>query len=147
MSEGESTMTTDVDYGRMTPGMVRKVAQGLPDSVRYLNHATIAPVTAALAEPADVDVVLAALVTVQERLPQLLDQLGRWLAAECAAGRVRVTSGVWAASPSTEALAVSALRHYLTEAAARAVALGEVLHEARQCTATLAGVPGEEESP
>ena len=131
-------MTMDVDYGDMTPERVRRTAQAIPDAVRFLNHATIAPVTAALAEPADVDAVIAALETATERLPQLLDQLGRWMAAECAGGRLRVVSGVWAHSPSTEGLAVSALRQYLTEAAGHADALREALHGARQVTAAIA---------
>jgi len=140
-------MTDDdrpLDYSAMTPENTRKAAALAAEAVRFLNHATLFPTAPALEYPSDVDALLADLETLQQRLPQLLGQLGEWMAAECKAGRVRVSCGTYAHSPSTEGIAVSALRQYLTEAAARADGAREALHDARQITAALAGVPGGE---
>ncbi len=132
--------------GPYSPEDTRRTAALAAEAIRRLNHATLGVhATEALQEPADADAVLVELDSLTERLPQLLAQLGAWLAAECRAGRLRVAYGAWAHSPSTEALAVSAIRQYLTEAAARTEALREVLHDARQITAALAAAPGDDE--
>ena len=57
------------------------------EAVRQLNHLTIVP--RALAEPAELDRIVAELATMACRLPQLLRQLSNWLDAEQRAGRLR----------------------------------------------------------
>ena len=89
---------------------------------------------------------LAELESLAHRLPQLLGQLGGWLAGQCQAGRLRVTPQIWPRSPSTEVLAVTAVRQYLTEAAVHAGALRDVLHDTRAITPAIAGIEEEEES-
>ena len=128
---------TDFDYSNMTPENVLKAANQAAEAIRYLNHATLSPVTAALRYPGDVDAVLVALEELGQRLPQLLDQLGAWMVAECKADRVRVVVP-GAHSPSTEAVAVAALRQYLDEAGVGAEAFRRAIHDGRQITATLA---------
>jgi hypothetical protein len=140
-------MTAEFDYSHMTPGNVMAAASIAAEAIRYVNHATRGgPDAVALESPADVDAVLADLEILALRLPQLLGQIGGWLVAECRAGRLQIDSGSWASSASIEAMAVAAVRQYLTEASSHAEALGEVLHEARQVTAALAAAPGGEES-
>ena len=135
---------TDFDYGNMTRENLRRAVSMAAEAIRYANHLTLGTGTTALEYPSDVDAVLVDLETLAQRLPQLLDQLGAWMAAECAAGRVRVAiSG--AHSPSTEGVAVSALRIHLDKAGWGVEASRQALHDARQITAKLAGVPDEGE--
>lgn len=131
---------TEFDYSTMTPENVLRAARLAAEAVRFLNHATFSPVTAALRYPSDVDAVLVAMDALGERLPQLLDQLAAWMTAETKAGRVRVaTPG--AHSPSAEAVAVSALQVHLNKAGEGAEAFRVPVHDARQITATLAAAP------
>ncbi len=134
---------TDFDYEHMTPENVRGAAHTAAEAIRYMNHATIFAGSGGLKYPSDVDAVLVSLESLGERLPQLVKQLGDWLIAECRAGRVRVTSAPPAHSPSIEARAVSMVRQYLTEADGHAGGWSTSVHDARQITAALAGVPGE----
>ena len=127
---------TSFDYGNMPAGSVRWAAVSVAEGTRYINHATMRP--GGLESPVDVDAVLVEFESLAGRLPQLFSQLGAWLVAEAAAGRLRVAGAPAAHSPSAEAVAVSAVRQYFTEAVVHAEALREVLHDARQITATLA---------
>jgi hypothetical protein len=142
-------VSAEFDYSNMSPENIREAANTAAEAIRYMIHATLGdPHTVAFQDPGDVDVVLAELEILAQRLPQLFGQAGAWLAAECRAGRLRVVvSGTQGHSPSTEAIAVSAVRQYLTEAGDRAGQLREVLHDARQVTSTLASSSGEGEQP
>ena len=132
------------DYGfdhldHTTPENTRAAAHAAAEAVRYLNHATF---TGGLRDPSDVDAILGDLQTFMERLPQLLSQLGAWLLAECAAGRVRSDAAPPGHAPSIEAQAVAAVRRYLAEAADDCHdGVRPALHDARQITAKLVGVP------
>jgi hypothetical protein len=134
--------------GPYSPERTTEVARMAAEAIHYLNLATRDLSGDALREPAAVDRVLAELDSLAERLPQLLGQLGAWLAAECRAGRLRVAYGTWAHS-STEAqvavLAVSAIGQYLTEAAGHAGRTRQALHDARQITAAIAAAPGDDD--
>lgn len=131
---------TEFDYTDMTPENTRKAANQAAEAIRFLNHATFPGRTAALRYPGDVDAVLVALDALGERLPQLLDQLGAWMAAETKAGRIRVAAP-GAHTPSTEAVAVAALCMHLGEAAGVVEVFRRALHDGRQITATLAAAP------
>ncbi len=134
-------MTAEFDYNHMTPESIRDAARTAAEAIRYMNHGT----RGGLEDPRDADVILAELEAATERLPQLLSQISRWLVAECQAGRLRLTSGSSSAhSPSGEAMAVAAIRQYLTEAKADTGALHGALHDARQITAALVPAPGDD---
>ena len=66
----------------------REVAAAFAEAVRVLNHATLFTDSAGLAYPSDVYHVLGLLADGVDRLPQLLQQLSRFLAAEHKAGRL-----------------------------------------------------------
>lgn len=138
-------MTAEFAYQHTTPENMRNAADTAAEAIRYMNHATISADSGGLEDPSDVDAVLASMETLTERVPQLLDQLAAWLVHECKAQRVRVTDAPDVHSPSVEARAVAMVRRYLDEAGAEVVHGAASLHDARQITAQLAGVPGEEE--
>jgi len=138
------------DYGfdhldHTTPENTRAAAHAAAEAVRYLNHATFTTDRGGLRDPSDVDAILGDLQTFVERLPQLLSQLGAWLLAECAAGRVRSDAAPPGHAPSIEAQAVAAVRRYLAEAADDCHdGVRPALQDARQITAKLAGVPDDD---
>ncbi len=124
------TLNTD---GPREPGYVLEVAEGLAESVRVLNHLTRDH--AALEYPSEADRLIRELSSAAARLPQLLEQVARWLADEDAAGRIEVPSGEWAGLPGT---AVTALQVRLDAARAAAMALSADLDHAAHVTAALA---------
>jgi hypothetical protein len=63
-----------------------EAADTAAESVRALNHATLSGT--GYEWPSDVGAVLNALTVLAQRLPQALDQAGRWLEREHNAGRV-----------------------------------------------------------
>jgi hypothetical protein len=63
-----------------------EAANTAAESVRALNHATLSGT--GYEWPSDVGAVMNALTTLAQRLPQALDQAGRWLEREHNAGRV-----------------------------------------------------------
>ena len=65
-----------------------EVADEIAEGVRTLNYMTGAGQSVELEYPADLYSVVANLKIAAQRLPQLFDQMGRWLTAEHAAGRV-----------------------------------------------------------
>ena len=136
-------MSDDFDYENMTPENLRHAASVAAEAVRYMNHATLIP--GALRYPSDVDAVLVDLETLAQRFPQLLGQLAAWLVTECKANRVHVENAPPVHSPSVEAQAVAMVRRYLNEAGAEAAHVAASLHDARQITAKLKGVPDEGE--
>ena len=117
---------------------VLEVAEALAEAVRVLNHQTL---HGALESPEDADVVVSALATMAHRLPQLLDQVGHWLEAEEAAGRLEVTDGKFAGKPGA---AVDVVRTYLDGTAGRFREAERLLESAHQVTGAMA--PAGEES-
>jgi hypothetical protein len=111
---------------------VLEVAEALAEAVRVLNHQTL---HGALESPEDADVVVSALATMAHRLPQLLDQVGRWLEAEEAAGRLEVTDGKFAGKPGA---AVDVVRTYLDGTAGRFRDAERLLESAHQVTGAMA---------
>jgi hypothetical protein len=68
-----------------------QLADGAAEAVRGLIHLTRFP--DAIADPAELSRLLAELTTLTSRLPQLLDQLHRWLRREHDAARVQADTG------------------------------------------------------
>ena len=65
-----------------------EVADEIAEDVRRLNYLTGAGGSVELEYPGDLYSVVANLKIAAQRMPQLFDQMGHWLAAEYAAGRV-----------------------------------------------------------
>src|SRR5690348_14047344 len=63
------------------------------EAVRFLNYATGSHSSAGLCYPATVYAVAANLAEAAHRMPQLCDQLTRWLQAELAAGHLACDDG------------------------------------------------------
>ena len=111
---------------------VLEVAEAASEAIRVLNHQTL---HGALESPEDADVVVSALATMAHRLPQLLDQVGHWLEAEEAAGRLEVTDGKFAGKPGA---AVDVVRTYLDGTAGRFRDAERLLESAHQVTGAMA---------
>lgn len=106
------------------PEHTRAVAAAIPEAVRVLNHATISRPGDALGGPSTVDAVIRDLATAAQRLPQLFEQLRRWLDAEYDAGRI-------------EGAGIMAALAYLDDSAAAAAGLEDALKAAASGTSTL----------
>jgi len=113
------------------------LARTAAGAVRSLNHATLGG--EGLAQPADAYAVLGELALAAAGLTQLLAQVGRWLAAALAAGRLGCDDG------TSPAAAIGAARLHLTDARASAAALAGDLGSARQQIAAVHGTPAREE--
>lgn len=142
-------MSIDFGLEHTTPENVRNAARTAAGSIRYLTAATHVVDSGGLKYPSDADAVLAELVTLLGDVPQLLDQLSRWLVAECKTGQVRVDidgiagiAGVH--SPSVEAIAVAVARRWIIEAGATLEGPRAALDAGRQITATLKGLSDDE---
>ena len=111
-----------------TPSTVQ-VAATAAEAVRELNHRTLGRPT--LTGPAELDRLVAELAVMTARLPQLLQQLSGWLAAE--------QSGRWIRSDNhiDPARIVDRARTELADAARAARELSQALHHAHQHTAHL----------
>jgi hypothetical protein len=122
-----------------SPGQTLALARTAAGAVRSLNHATLGG--AGLAQPADAYSLLGELSLVAAGLPQLLGQVGRWLAAALAAGRLGCDDGTGPAG------AVSGAWLFISDARNTAAALARDLGCAQQQLATVHGAPeeGEEE--
>ena len=107
---------------------ITALAQITAEAVRALNHATFP--RAAHSEPGTVYRVLGELATAANRLPQLCEQLARWLDAENTAGRLAHDTGLMPAP-------VHFVMARLEEASRRAALLGGALDDAQQATAGL----------
>ena len=112
------------------------LARAAAEAVRSLNHATLGG--DGLGQPADAYEVLGELSLTASRIPQLLGQVGRWLAAALAAGR-GCDDG---AGP---AAAVSGAWLFTAAARASAAALARDLEQAQQQLAAVNGGPSQEE--
>jgi hypothetical protein len=106
-------------------------------AVRSLNHAT--PGGQGLDWPADACELIGELSQAAAGLPQLLAQVGRWLAAALAAGRLGCDDG------TDPAGAVSGAWLFLSDARASAAALARDLGHAQQQLAAVNGGPAAQE--
>jgi hypothetical protein len=113
------------------------LARAAAESVRSLNHATLGP--DGPGQPADAYQVLGELSLTASRIPQLLGQVGRWLAAALAAGRLGCDDG------TDPAAAVNGAWLFISDARASAAALARDLEHAQQQLAAVNGDPSQEE--
>jgi hypothetical protein len=120
-----------------SPQETLALARAAAGAVRSLNHATLGG--QGLDWPADAYELIGELSLAAAGLTQLLAQVGRWLAAALAAGRLGCDDG---ASP---AAAVGGARLHLSDARASAAALAGDLDSARQQIAAVHGIPAREE--
>ena len=112
------------------------LARTAAGAVRSLNHATLGG--EGLDWPADAYELIGELALAAAGLPQLLAQVGRWLAAALAAGRLGCDDG---ADPAG---AVSGAWLFISGARSTAAALARDLGQAQQQLAAVRGEPEEE---
>lgn len=105
------------------------LAAAAAQAVRQLNHRTLH--SAALTGPAQLDRIVAELAVMVAGLPQLLRQLGHWLAAEQHAGRIRSDNHLDPSRIVDQAVAD------LADGGHTARQLGQLLDAAHQHTAHL----------
>ena len=120
-----------------SPQETLALARTAAGAVRSLNHATLGG--AGLEQPADAYGLLGELSLAAACLPQLLAQVGRWLAAALAAGRLGCDDG------TEPAAAVSGAWLFLSDAQNSAAALARDLGCAQQQLAAVHGSPAPEE--
>ena len=120
-----------------SPVRTLALARTAAEAVRSLNHATLGG--GGLAQPADAYAVLGELSLAASGLPQLLAQVGRWLAAALAAGRLGCDDG------TDPAGAVSGAWLFMSDARSAAAALARDLGNAQQQLAAVHGGPEEPE--
>lgn len=121
-----------------SPDRTLALARTTAEAVRALNHATLGG--DGLGQPADAYAVLGELSLAASGLPQLLGQVGRWLAAALAAGRLGCDDG---ADPAG---AVSGAWLFLSGARGSAGALARDLEQAQQQLALVNGKPSRKEA-
>jgi hypothetical protein len=114
------------------------LARTAAEAVRSLNHATLGG--DGLGQPADAYEVLGELSLAASRLPQLLGQVGAWLAAALAGGRLGCDDG------TDPAAAVSGAWLFISDARAGAAALARDLELAQQQLAAVNGEPSGKEA-
>ena len=119
-----------------SPDRTLALARTAAGAVRSLNHATLGG--DGLEQPADAYGLLGELSQAAAGLPQLLAQVGRWLAAALAAGRLGCDDG------TDPAAAVSGAWLFLSGAQNTAAALARDLDCAQQQLAAVHGAPEEE---
>ena len=112
------------------------LARTAAGAVRSLNHATLGG--QGLAQPADAYELIGELALAAAGLPQLLAQVGRWLAAALAAGQLGCDDG------TDPAGAVSGAWLFISDARSTAAALARDLGQAQQQLAAVHGEPDEE---
>ena len=115
------------------PDRTLALARTAAEAVRSLNHLTLGG--NGLGQPADAYEVLGELSLAASRLPQLLGQVGTWLAAALAAGRLGCDDG------TDPAAAVSGAWLFISDARGSAAALARDLEQARQQIAAVNGGP------
>jgi hypothetical protein len=121
-----------------SPDGTLALARTAAEAIRSLNHATLGG--DGLGQPADACAVLGELSLAASRLPQLLGQVGRWLAAALAAGRFGCDDG------TDPACAVSGTWLFISGARSTAAALARDLEQARQQLAAVNGEPSRKEA-
>ena len=119
-----------------SPQETQALARTAAAAVRSLNHATLGG--AGLEQPADAYGLPGALSLAAAGPPQLLAQVGRWLAAALAAGRLGCDDG------TEPAAAVSGAWLFISDARASAAALARDLDQAQQQLAAVNGSPAPE---
>ena len=112
------------------------LARTAAETVRSLNHATLGG--GGLAQPADAYAVLGELSLAAAGLPQLLAQVGRWLASALASGQLGCDDG------TDPVAAVSGAWMFMSDARSAAAALARDLGQAQQQLAAVHGTPQEE---
>ena len=120
-----------------SPDVTLAIARTAAQAIRNLNHQTLGG--DGLAQPADAYALLGELSLAAAGLPQLLGQVGRWLAAALAAGRLGCDNG------TDPACAVSGAWLFLSDARGSAAALARDLEQAQQQLAAVHGGPSQEE--
>jgi hypothetical protein len=120
-----------------SPDQTLALARTAAGAVRSLNHATLGD--QGLEQPADAYGLLGELSLAAAGLPQLLAQVGRWLAAALAAGRLGCDDG------TEPAAAVSGAWLFISDARNSAAALARDLDRAQQQLAAVHGSPAPEE--
>jgi hypothetical protein len=116
-----------------SPEATLALARTAAGAVRSLNHATLGG--EGLRQPADAYEVLGELSLAAAGLPQLLAQVGRWLAAALADGRLGCDDG------TEPAAAVSGAWLFISDARGTAAALARDLERAQQQLAAVHGSP------
>jgi hypothetical protein len=120
-----------------SPDGTLALARTAAEAIRSLNHATLGG--DGLEQPADAYAILGELSLAASRLPQLLGQVGRWLAAALAAGRLGCDNG------TDPACAVSGAAIFISDARGSAAALAGNLSQAQQQLAPVNGRPSRKE--
>jgi hypothetical protein len=120
-----------------SPDETLALARAAAEAVRGLNHATLG--ADGLGQPSDAYAVLGELSLTASRIPQLLGQVGRWLAAALAAGRLGCDDG------TEPAAAVSGAWLFISDARASAASLARDLEQAQQQLAAVNGQPSRKE--
>ena len=113
------------------------LARAAAEAIRGLNHATRG--AEGLGQPSDAYAVLGDLSLTASRIPQLLGQVGRWLAAALADGRLGCDDG------TDPAAAVSGAWLFISDARASAASLARDLEQAQQQLAAVNGQPSRKE--
>jgi hypothetical protein len=121
------------DGSQQAAGPAVPLARTAAEAVRALNHLTLGG--DGLGQPAEAYEVLGELSRTASRLPQLLGQLGTWLASALAGGRLGCDDGSDPAGP------VSGAWLFLSGARGSAAALAESLGQAQQQLAAVNGGP------
>jgi hypothetical protein len=121
-----------------SPARTLALARTAAEAIRSLNHATLGG--DGLEQPADAYAVLGELSLAASRLPQLLAQVGRWLAAALAAGRLGCDDG------TDPAGAISGAAIFISGARGSAAALAGNLSHAQQQLAPVNGEPARKEA-
>jgi hypothetical protein len=120
-----------------SPQETLALARTAAAAVRSLNHATLGG--AGLAQPADAYELIGELSLAAAGLPQLLAQVGRWLAAALASGKLGCDDG------TDPVAAVSGAWMFMSDARSAATALARDLEQAQQQLAAVNGGPSAEE--
>lgn len=120
-----------------SPRQTLALARAAAGAVRSLNHATLGGT--GLAQPADAYELIGDLSLAAAGLPQLLNQIGRWLASALAAGRLGCDDG------TDPAAAITGARLALSGARDSAAALAAALDHAQQRIAAVNGGPAPED--
>jgi hypothetical protein len=122
-----------------SPARALALARSAAEAIRGLNHATLGG--DGLGQPADAYEVLGELSLAASGLPQLLGQVGRWLAAALAGGRLGCDDG------TDPACAVSGAWLFISDARGSAAALARDLEQAQQQLAAVNGGPSRKDPP
>ena len=121
-----------------SPDETLALARTAATAVRSLNHATLGG--QGLARPADAYELIGELSLAAAGLPQLLAQVGQWLASALASGQLGCDDG------TSPVAAVSGAWMFMSDARASAAALARDLASAQQQLAAVhGGTPGEGE--